>query len=152
MICWEIDQKMEDGRPFLVSSRFPLNIGEKAALGKFLTAWRGRAFTAEEGKAFDLKTIVGIPCLLTLVREGDYTNVKAAAKLVKGMTPLEPSAAFCVFDLSNFQQSVFDALNDKLKETISKSPEYKALCANSKPGDTIDPNPNAHTDPNDIPF
>lgn len=124
MLAWEIAQLMDDQRPFLVTARFPANISPKAMLGQFLETWRGVPFTDEELEGFDLVKLLGAPCLLTLLKEGDYTNVKGAMKLIEGIQRLEPNGPLVHFDLDNFSQEVFDKLSDSVKETIKKSPEY----------------------------
>jgi hypothetical protein len=121
---WEIDQRMDDGRPFKVYSTFNNNINPIAALGGFLENWRGVAFTEDQLKNFDLSKLLGQTCLLTLVREGDFTNVKAATKLPKGMAALEPEGSYTLFHLDNFSQTAFDSLSEKLREKIKLSPEY----------------------------
>jgi hypothetical protein len=124
MLSWEIDEAMADGRPFLVSERYNVNINPKAWLGQLLESWRGKPFTDEQLESFNLSAVLGSSCLLTIVRKGDYTNVIAAIPLVKGMPKLEAKAKYIDFDLDNFSKDVYDSLGDKLKETIAKSPEY----------------------------
>jgi hypothetical protein len=124
LLGWELDQKMGDGRPFLVTSRFTASIHEKATLGKFLEGWRGRAFTDEERAGFDLHVLLGQPCLLNLVKNGDYTNVASASKMPRGMAPLQPEGSLTLLDLDNFSRDVYDTLSEGLKATIAKSPEY----------------------------
>ena len=129
MLGWEIDQKMEDGRPFLVSSRFPANTSPQALLGSMLESWRGSPLSEAELNDFDLGKLLGAGCLLTIMREGNYTNVKTVVGLVKGMKKLEIHGPFVHLDLDNFCQEMFDSLSDALKATIQKSPEYARLSA-----------------------
>lgn len=133
LVAWEIAQFMDDGRPFLVSQRYTRSIHPKAILSQHLESWRGRAFTEEERAGFDLEKVLGAPCLLTLVRDGDYTNVKGVAKLVKGMAALEPAGPLTLLDLDNFSAEVYAVLSDNLKATIAKSPEYKKAVGQEVP-------------------
>lgn len=146
LLAWELDQKMADGRPFLATARFTASIHEKATLGKFLEGWRGRAFTDEERAGFDLKNILGQPCLLTLVKDGDYTNVVSAVKLPKGMVPLEAVGPLTLFDLNNFSAEVYAEMSEGLRATIAKSPEYDKATG----GQGMDNGAGGSTD--DIPF
>lgn len=88
-IVWQIDENMESGKPFCVSQRYTLSLHEKAGLRKDLESWRGRAFTEEELEGFDVETVIGAPCLLSVVQEASggniYANVKGVMKLPRGM-------------------------------------------------------------------
>ena len=68
-------------------SRYTLSLHENAALRRDLQSWRGRAFTETELAGFDLKTVLGVPCMITLVHspDGKYANIQAVAGLPKGM-------------------------------------------------------------------
>jgi hypothetical protein len=75
---WESTELMKDGRPFIVQRDFTASLNAKGMLRPFLEGWRGRAFTEEELSGFDPKVLIGMSCLLSLVEDGDYTNVNAA--------------------------------------------------------------------------
>lgn len=84
-LVWEIEAKMDDGRPFLVSHRYGATIHEKSALRKHLKTWRGRDFTKEELEDFDVDKVIGAPCQLVIShnenKEGDiFANVEAVLK------------------------------------------------------------------------
>ena len=49
MVSWELpDEKMDDGRPFVISKRYTWSMHEKATLRKHLEAWRGKGFSEED--------------------------------------------------------------------------------------------------------
>lgn len=93
-IVWQIAEDMENGKPFIVRKRYTLSLFDKAALFNDLTSWRGKPFTAAELEGFDVETVVGAPCMLSVLQESKadktYANVKAVSKLPKGMTPIAP--------------------------------------------------------------
>lgn len=88
-VVWQIDENMENGKPFLASQRYTLSLHDKAGLRKDLESWRGRAFTDEELEGFDVETVIGAPCLLSIVQAASggnvYANVKGVMKLPRGM-------------------------------------------------------------------
>lgn len=89
-VAWQIDALMEDGKtPFLAQKRYTLSLHEKAGLRKDLESWRGRAFTAEELKGFDLEKLLGANCQLNIVHEAKngtvYANIMAVMPLGKNM-------------------------------------------------------------------
>lgn len=69
VICWELGAKMSDGRPFMISQRYTVSLGEKSNLRGDLESWRGRKFTADELKGFDLEKLIGVNCLLNVIEE-----------------------------------------------------------------------------------
>jgi len=104
-ITWEISEKMSDGKPFVVADSFTLNIGEKSNLGKILNSWRGKPFTDEEKKGFDLSTIIGISGLVSVsYRESkgkQYQNIKSVLQLPKGMTVEDQYNDSFLFDIED---------------------------------------------------
>ena len=50
---------MDDGRPFAVSKTYTASLFEMAALRKDLQSWRGKSFTEEELKGFDITKLLG---------------------------------------------------------------------------------------------
>ena len=125
MLVWEVDQKMEDERPFIVIQRYTLSIHPKSILGQHLESWRGVAFTDDERDGFDIAKVLGQGCLLTLVKEGEYVNIKSVARLPKGMARLEPHGPLVLFDLDNYSGEAYGNLSENLRNTIAKSPEWK---------------------------
>jgi hypothetical protein len=91
-IVWQIEELMDDMRPFIVQKRYTLSLSEKANLRKDLESWRGRAFTETELEAFDVETVLGANCLLNVMRvdkEGEsYANITAVMPIKKGMPKL----------------------------------------------------------------
>lgn len=137
-IQWELDENMEDGRPFVTGRKFTVSMHEKATLRAFLKGWRGRDFTDDELKGFNPQKLIGAPCMLSLVQNGDYVNVASAAKLPKGMNPLKPVNPTVYFSLDEFDAKVYESLSNKMKEDISKSPEYMALMGNQSKSGSFD--------------
>lgn len=128
LVSWEIDEKMSDGRPFLVSSSYTLSFHEKSALLAMLESWRGKAFGSDEN--IDLKSIVGKPALLNLVEVegkngGAFVNVKSVSPLPKGMPAIAPADGTTIFNLDEPDWDAFNDLSEKLQEKIAASPEYK---------------------------
>ena len=62
---WEKDGEELEG-PMVIGKTYTLSLSNKANLYKDLTSWRGRSFTDEELAGFDLFTILGKPCQVTI--------------------------------------------------------------------------------------
>jgi hypothetical protein len=88
-VVWQINEARDDGKPFLVQKRYTASLHEKAGLRKDLESWRGRAFTEDELRGFDLEALLGANCLVNVMhaeRGGEtYANVAAVMALPKGM-------------------------------------------------------------------
>ncbi len=92
-VAWLIDEKRDDGKPYLVFKRYTLSLNEKATLRKDLESWRGKAFTRDEEMGFDVEAVLGANCLLNVQhqKKGDktYANVVSVMPLMKGMPPID---------------------------------------------------------------
>lgn len=91
-LVWQVDEMMDDGKPFLIQTRYTASLHEKARLRKDLESWRGKAFTESELASFDLEVLLGVNCLLNVVHnhKGDatYANVAAIMPLQKGASKI----------------------------------------------------------------
>jgi len=96
-IIFELDAVADNGRPFSISKTYTLSLHEKSTLHKDLRAWRGRAFSPEELKGFDLEQLIGVPCQVLVThaeREGTvFGNVTAIMKAEKGKA-YQPSGQY----------------------------------------------------------
>lgn len=134
LVTFEItdtDNRRSDGSPHTVSKRFTASLHTKAALRKFLEAWRGKPFTPQELAGFDLKNVLGLHCLVGIVHDtkGDktYANMASVMKLPKGMPAGAGVLPVVSFDLSAPDWQVFAGLSSRLQASIAESPEYLAI-------------------------
>jgi len=135
LIGWEIlddEARRDDGQHFILSKRFTASLHEKAALRKTLVSWRGREFTPDELRGFDLKVLLGITAFINVVQvEKDgktFANIAAVMRPPKGMSPpVNPVELMTKFDLNDPDWQVFAALPSRLQDQIAMSPEYQAL-------------------------
>ena len=142
-VYWEIHSigddgeplKMKDGRPFGAFQNYTLSWSSKANLRIDLQAWRGKPFTEEEMRRFDLKTVLGAWCMLNLIESVSndgktYTNVKGVtpvpAVMKKSGMP-EPVNPNEIFQLDKPDMAMFETFHEKLKGKIMQSPEWQRL-------------------------
>lgn len=89
-LVWETPGEIKpNGDPFCLAKQFNLSFGPKSALRQFIEGWRGKKFEPEE--QFDLRSIVGKPCLLNVVHragKGDrkYHEVGGVTAVPKGLS------------------------------------------------------------------
>lgn len=119
------------GKPFSVHITTKQSLHPKANLRRYLEGWRGKKFDADSIEKFDPKKLVGLPCRLALVENGDYVNVDSISPLTKEeakkMPKLVNAPVFLSLDPEEFEQEMFEALNQRTRDKIAASPEYKAL-------------------------
>jgi hypothetical protein len=135
VLRWELgNELMQDGeykgKPFTVSRFYTASLHEKAVLRKDLASWRGRDFSADELKGFDLKSILGKPCMLAVgLTEKGKVKVTSVMGLPKGMAAapqINPNFYFTL-DGDQYSEKDFEPLSKGFKEMVRASPEYQAI-------------------------
>lgn len=160
IVRWELPNEIieYDGKkePMLVSKFYTNSLGEKANLRADLEAWRGRKFTEEELDRFDLNTIVGKPCFVTIVHndkgKAKVTGVSGMPRGTEAPPQVNPSKTFWIEEWNgDIHSPPFSELPKGFKELIQKSDEYKALM---NPNAGLPPPGTKHVDDfeDDIPF
>jgi hypothetical protein len=119
-LSYEKDGVQHEG-PITIGATYTLSLHEKAGLRKILQSWRGRGFTEDELKKFDVTTVVGKPCLISVSHApkdggGVYANINAVMQVPPGLQvpPIEGKAL--IYDADNIGS--FEDLRPWLKEKI----------------------------------
>ena len=129
----------DDGEPMSISKRYTLSLSEKSRLRPDLEAWRGKQFTEDELKGFDLQTLLGVVCFLNIThteKNGKiYSNVASITPLPRAMRDTLPvqhnkSRFYVITDGKN---EVYQSLYEKLRETIDKAIEWRGVKAAASP-------------------
>lgn len=92
-LVFEVSEElMESGKPFSLGRKYTLSLNKKAVLRAHLESWRGRPFTEQELLGFDISSLLGVPCLITVTNEPSkddpsrmYASIQNISGLVKGM-------------------------------------------------------------------
>ena len=162
-LVWEVHGNDEDGNPMvtdkgepmIVTKDYTLSWAEKATLRLDLQSWRGKPFSDEEQRRFDLKALLDKWCMVNVTHKakkkgnGVYSNVTAVTPVPSALkTSLPKGHNPCkVFQISEPDMELFDTFSDYLKKQLQESPEWKAV--QGRPKDTG----SGFDDlPDDIPF
>lgn len=147
-----------EGKPLIQSKEYTLSLGEKANLRRDLEAWRGKAFSEDELKGFDIKTVLGQFCMINIshrdkgdVTYADLKGVSAVPAIYKKAGLPDGINPVVLFSLDNYDQQLFDSLSESIKDTIRKSPEYRALSTTTQDYASASGGSVANLD-DDIPF
>jgi len=120
---WKDKDGVEHEGPAFIGSRYTLSINAKSILGQHLTSWRGVPFTDQERQGFNVLTVLGAPCLISVVHTESngktYANIQSIMRLPKGMQakPAESELiAYTPLDKEHAQN--FDKLPDWQKKLV----------------------------------
>lgn len=150
-IGWELFGEDEQGNPLTVDvdgkempmtikKSYTVSLHEKAGLRKDLAAWRGRDFTDEEAKAFDVSKLLGAYCMVNITTSENngktYSNVAGLTPLPGALKNAKPAAVHVnqVFDLDAPDMKLFATFHEKLQEAIKRSPEWAQKQGKPQPG------------------
>lgn len=136
-IGWELPletkefKQGEGQKPYVISKDFTLSMHEKATLRKFLESWRGKAFTEEDAKKFDITKLIGAPCMMSVVEEAkegkSYSKISNVSTMPKGMVCPDQVNETFVLSYDAFDFDKFNTLPKFIKEKMEKSVEFKKI-------------------------
>jgi hypothetical protein len=92
-IRWQSAERNGKGQQLTVQKRYTLSLHEKSSLRSDLQAWRGKPFTAEEARGFDVEKLIGVNALVNVIHKKSddgkvWANVAAVSPLMRGMAPI----------------------------------------------------------------
>lgn len=126
--------KRDDGKNHLIFKKYTLSHHPKSGLRKDLESWYGKAFDTKklnELGGFDLKIILDRAAFLNITHsQGEdvvYANISTIGPMPSGMDCPFLTVPKIYFELEEFNQQVFDSLNDRTKDLIKKSGEYRVM-------------------------
>jgi hypothetical protein len=121
-------------QPLVISKEYTLSMHEKSNLRMDLKSWRGKDFTEDEAKCFDITKLIGVPCMLNIIHRPAKSDPSRVYEQISGITPLpksvkcaDPVNPVMVLSYDNFDAALFNSLPDFLKQKIQSSEEYAAL-------------------------
>lgn len=138
-IGWELptEQKVfneEKGeQPCVISKEFTLSMHEKSSLRAALKSWRGKDFTEEEAKSFDITKLLGVPCMINIIHKPGKSDPSKTYQEISGITgvpkgvnvPEQINKTMCL-SYDQFDEDLFSSLPDFIKDKMRGSIEYAA--------------------------
>jgi hypothetical protein len=135
--------------PFTLSQKFTYSMHEKAALRKFLEAWKGEEFQESKLKAFmkvGIPCLIGKTCLINVAHKEKKTGghsavIKSVMPLPEGMACPDPVMKPIVWSVDAGRDAVFETFKKWQQEEISKCLEWrpKTDTGNADPNHTSAP-------------
>jgi len=122
------------GEPMTISKNYTVSLSENATLRKDLATWRGRDFTSDELKGFELGNVLGHWAMISVSQSignngKEYTNINTInpvpANIKKRGLP-EAYNKNQMFVLNDPDMAIWETFSDGLKAKIEKSPEWQS--------------------------
>jgi hypothetical protein len=121
------------GEPMSISKNFTLSLAEKATLRKDLQTWRGREFTADELRGFQIDNVLGAWAMIAITKAvgnngKDYTNIANINSVPKAMKADLPEGhnKCAAFYIESPDMDMFETFSDNLRAKIEQSPEWQS--------------------------
>lgn len=109
-------------KPVVIGKKYTFSMYEKANLAKDIESWFGET----QPEDFDFEECVGKSAQINVIHKisgswNEYAKINSVLSLDED---LEPFNETYLFDLDNFDQSIFDKLPEFMQKDIQNSPEY----------------------------
>lgn len=129
-VAWELPHETiewtdKDGNartgPMRIGKTFTMSLHENANLRAVLESWRGRPFSEEERKGFDINKLAGAAAMVNVTHSEKggktYANVTAVTPLPKGMEKPTLSNGTLIYD-DDENSGSYDSLPEWLQKKI----------------------------------
>lgn len=139
-LTWELPTELkefkegEGEKPYIISQDFTLSMHEKSTLRKTLESWRGKGFSEEEAKQFDVTKLIGAECMLSVIHKTvdnkEYANISGISRMPKGMTcpaQINPTFIFSYDQSHNDLVLKIATLPEFLQTKIKSSEEWRKM-------------------------
>jgi hypothetical protein len=121
------------GEPMSISKNFTLSLAEKATLRKDLQTWRGKEFTADELRGFQIDNVLGAWAMIAITKAvgnngKEYTNIANINSVPKAMKANLPEGhnKCAAFYIESPDMDMFETFSDNLRAKIELSPEWQS--------------------------
>lgn len=138
MLCWELtDEKKTNGHNHVIGRVYTLSLHKKASLRNDVI--KPLVGDPSEDQEFDITTILGIKCLVSIVHEASksnpdksYAKVTSVSKPAKSMKVPEPTIDPLCWEITEgglLPENLWLPFHfgNPIQEVIRESPEWKAV-------------------------
>ncbi len=125
------DTETEVEKPLVLSREFTLSMGSKSNLRPFVEGIIGVKLSDEEAAGFNLESLLGQACLISVIHKKSadgsktFANIVSTSPLIKGMAVPKQFNPTEIFDVNLATQEQINKLPLFLQGKITVSDEYK---------------------------
>lgn len=131
-LTWELPEEMRDfdgvQKPMVIGKTYTISLFEQAKLRPIVVGMLG-SLTEEEEENFNIKSLLGKPCMLQVTHEDfngkKYASVVSATQLPKSVPAPVQFNETQYFDYAEFDQETYDKLPAFVKDKMAESDEMK---------------------------
>jgi hypothetical protein len=121
-ITWTDKEGVESEGPMTVGKTYTASMFTMATLRQHLESWRGKNFTEVEEAGFDIRNVLGKPCMIGVQHKEyngkPYAAITSISPIMKGMA-LEAENDLVAFDFDDHTEAEFEALPDWMQEKVT---------------------------------
>jgi hypothetical protein len=126
---WTDKEGVDHEGPMTVGKTYTASMFAQATLRQHLESWRGKNFSEVEEMGFDIRNVLGKPCMLG-VQHKEYQNkgyaaITSISPLMKGME-IKAENDLMAFDFDDHTQAELDALPGWAKEKVEAGKQLLA--------------------------
>lgn len=137
-VSWELpnEKKVFDKdkgeQPFSIHKKYTISMNEKSNLRKDLESWRGKGFTEQECKAFDITKLLGATCMLNVIHKNNnkgnkYATIGSISPIPKGLEcPPQINKSF-MLSYGEWDHEKFSLLPEWLRKELEETPEFQSI-------------------------
>lgn len=120
----------DDAKPFVIAQKYTLSMGEKANLRKIVEGMIGTTLTQEETSSFDIESLLGKACLITIKYKtskagNQRAEIATASPLMKGQSAKTPFNIPKLLTYEKWDEDYFEGLPEFMREEMASSQEYQ---------------------------
>jgi len=119
-------------KPMVISKEYTKSLHEKANLRKDFESWRGKSFTNEELKSFDLTSVLGASCNVSIIHKtsksgNEFAQIGSISSMTKGSNcPDQFNESFIFNYEDNFDEEWLEKQPQWVQDQIKSTDEYKS--------------------------
>lgn len=144
-------------QPLVIDNEYTLSMHEKSTLRSVLKSWRGKDFTEDEAKCFDVTKLLGVPCFLNIIHRPGKTDPTKMYQQIAGITPM-PKGVQCpaqinptfVLSYDDWSDEKYNQLPDFIKQKMASSVEYIKM--RNPEHEEVNEHASAQAEEDDLPF
>jgi len=120
-ITWTDKEGVESEGPMTIGKTYTASMFKMATLRQHLEAWRGKAFTEVEEMGFDIKNVLGKPCMIGVQHKEyngrEYAAITSISPIMKGME-VKAENPLVAFDFDLHTPEELAALPEWMRDKI----------------------------------
>ena len=146
-------------QPLSINIEYNLTFYEAAKLFQHVNTWRGKTLTPQEIDDFEIDSLIGEPCMLSVIHNVSskngktYANITGVSAMPKGIEAPEQINESFIWDYdTNFSIEAFNEFHPFFQDMIKQTPEWDKKQNDLLESGLLEKVISESNDSNDMPF